>query len=144
VYSADASRLLAFVFLSRTLILQLLHIHRTTLDNYIDTDKLFVNNFLFKSAPIVDADNSTPLEQSEFIELCSNLQKAAKVLSAVNTIHPNSISVTATHITDPSSLSFVLPSIRKMANHFGVSKYQMTNLINSGEVFSDHWIFTLT
>lgn len=58
VYSADASRLL-FVFLSRTLILQLLHIHRTTLDNYIDTDKLFVNNFLFKSAPIEDADNST-------------------------------------------------------------------------------------
>src|SRR5262249_55407885 len=51
VYSADASMLL-YVFLSRTLIMKLLHIHRDTLNKFLDTEELYLNTFWFKSTPL--------------------------------------------------------------------------------------------
>lgn len=104
VYSADASILL-YVFLSRTLIMKLLHIHRSTITKFLDTEELYLNEFLFRTTPLDAANNSDTMEEQQFIDLFCCLQKAAKSLRAV-TRHPSSVSISATHISDPS-FSFV-------------------------------------
>jgi len=97
--------------------MQTLSIHRSSLNQALETGSPYINLLLFKLTLIDNADNSNPMDLTELVKLCSDRQKVKR--SKNN--NPNSLPIQATHISDPT-LSFVLPSTRKMAHHFGVDK----------------------
>ena len=135
-YSVDGSRLL-YTFLSRTSLMQTLSIHRSSLNQALETGSPYINLLLFKLTLINNADNSNPMDLTELVKLCSDRQKVKRSKKT----NPNSLPTQATHISDPT-LSFVLPSTRKMAHHFGVDKSTITAYILSGKVFKESWILT--
>jgi hypothetical protein len=104
--------------------MQTLSIHRSSLNQALETGSPYINLELFQLTLIDNADNSNPMDLTELVKLCSDRQKVKR------SQNPNSLPIQATHISDPT-LSFVLPSTRQIAHHFGVDKSRMTAFIRS-------------
>jgi len=137
IYNRDCSTLLC-VFLSKTQLFAMLGIHHTTLNSFLGSGAVYLNSFVFTLEPL-DPDNiSGTMTLDEFVELFTPLHAESEAIRLKNKVHPASAAIQAINIHD-SSLSFSLPSLTKMAKHFGVDKSTIQRRLETGAVFRDSW-----
>lgn len=85
-YSVDGSRLL-YTFLSRTSLMQTLSIHRSSLNQALETGSPYINLLLFKLTLINNADNSNPMDLTELVKLCSDRQKVKRSKKLIQIVY---------------------------------------------------------
>lgn len=141
VYNADCTVLL-YVFLSKTYMAAVLNIDGGTIRSFLDSGAVYLGSFVFKLAPLDPANASGQMTLDDFIALFVPLFTEADTARRKNLKHPAAVTVMATHIHDPS-LSFSLPSLRKMAEHFGVDKSTIQSRLGTGAVFRGAWVFSV-
>jgi hypothetical protein len=138
MYNADSSQLL-YVFLSKTQIVLLLHLHRSTLDKALALNGA-IFTFIFSLSLLEDADNSQPLSLEEAIRVYQEAAIQGRALAYSKVVKRAQVIVQATNTIDPSK-TFTLNSLRKMANHFQCDRTTVQSYLLSGKLFRNEWIF---